>query len=295
MSHDNKFSRQGISVVKIANNGNKLTDERERIVMRFFKKQLLYALVICLLFGCSTQMIDVSMGETQQSKAECGNAALLWTAFTATGAQPVGIEVNGWAMKQQTIAPAEAKALLTKLAKTLQINNYRLEENKEEYTGYFSIKQSAYLAQDAWIEIGVQNLNFADQDVAKPESYILVNFAEQHPDEAACQWETRIAAALQSLGYQPNITTCYSGIIDGKINRRQMNELSETVMTKLDASKVEGVTEASFASIAAYTPRLQNQITVGAKKVNLNLAFRYDSLNKQTHVVMATPLITTEY
>jgi len=62
-----------------------------------------------------------------------------------------------------------------------------------------------------------------------------------------------------------------------------------------NAKKVEGITEENLISISAYSPRVKSSILVNEKRVNINLAMRYNSYEDKTYIWLATPVITTEY
>lgn len=265
-------------------------------MMQAFKKQIICAIFVSLIFVCSTQLIDVSMGEElAQGKQQTSDAALLWDAFAVTGAKLSGLEINGWVMLPQAMDESQIRQELGRLGASLSVDNSKLSENVETYPGFYSLKLSGELMKDTWLEIGVQSLNFSDQDVCNPETYITVNYCAQNPTKESIAWEARIKTSLQSLGYKPNITTCYSGIINGRMNRVETDKLTTAVFAELKAKQIEGVNNENLLSMAGYSPLLQNEIQVGARNINLNLALRYDATYRQTHVIIASPLISTEY
>ncbi|OZV13462.1 hypothetical protein CIW83_04260 [Tissierella sp. P1] len=51
----------------------------------------------------------------------------------------------------------------------------------------------------------------------------------------------------------------------------------------------------SLVSYTAYTPLIESSIFSGEKKVNLNLAIRYNENEDKTYIWIGTPIITTGY
>lgn len=74
-----------------------------------------------------------------------------------------------------------------------------------------------------------------------------------------------------------------------------MQNLTKKVMEKAGAKVVENYADARMTSVSGFTPEIADRLTPGQKRVNMNMAVRYDSVDKNTHVYIGSPIITTEY
>lgn len=92
-----------------------------------------------------------------------------------------------------------------------------------------------------------------------------------------------------------NITSCIVGKVNGKLD---MEEKEKNIMQdteKLKAKVVETYREDNILSLSMFTPLIDEYIYTGNKKMNLNIAVRYNELENSTYVFIGTPIITIGY
>lgn len=92
-----------------------------------------------------------------------------------------------------------------------------------------------------------------------------------------------------------DITTCVIGTIQGRFDE---NTMERTILKTIKKSKgkiVEEYVDSSIISYMIYTPYIEKFISSGIKKVNLNLAIRYNEYEDRTYIWIGTPIITTGY
>jgi hypothetical protein len=63
----------------------------------------------------------------------------------------------------------------------------------------------------------------------------------------------------------------------------------------LGASIIDTLIQPGFASITGFSPILPDSLTVGDKRINLNMAMRYSPYDNRTYVIVASPVIPGEY
>ena len=63
----------------------------------------------------------------------------------------------------------------------------------------------------------------------------------------------------------------------------------------LSASVFDTLIQPGFASITGFSPVLPDCLTVGDKRINLNMAMRYSPNDNRTYVIVASPVIPGEY
>jgi len=80
----------------------------------------------------------------------------------------------------------------------------------------------------------------------------------------------------------------------GGYETAEMLEMVQKYMSQLSAKEVEKLVEKNFVSISAYSPNLNNSLSLeGNRKMNLQVAMR--SLDNKTTITIGSPIITTEY
>lgn len=83
--------------------------------------------------------------------------------------------------------------------------------------------------------------------------------------------------------------------MDGKLNDNELETVCERIFKSAGADKVEGMRDGGLVSVSAFSPVIDEAVRVNGKRINLNVAVRYNSYEGKTYIWLATPVITTEY
>ncbi|NLV87899.1 MAG: YwmB family TATA-box binding protein [Tissierellia bacterium] len=100
---------------------------------------------------------------------------------------------------------------------------------------------------------------------------------------------------FRSFGKTAEITTCVIGTVDGKLDYNYIEKYANNALKKFKGKVVEKYTDPMVTSYTVYTPYIENYIFSLEKRVNLNLAIRYNEYENQTYIWIGTPIITTGY
>ncbi len=105
-------------------------------------------------------------------------------------------------------------------------------------------------------------------------------------------------AIVQSLekyviGHESNISL--TGSVDGRLGEDEIGDICLRAFKRVGADKVEGMNDNGLVSVSAFAPSISESVSVKGKKVNMNIAVRYNSYEGKTYIWLATPVITTEY
>lgn len=142
------------------------------------------------------------------------------------------------------------------------------------------------------INICAQSERNAD---SRGKSYITVSVTV---DSTKFEIEDIYEGLLKTLGkykIHTKVNTCITGYFEGKLDYAALNGVSKRVLEHAGAKKVNGITDNNLISVSAYSPSIDNTILENGKKVNMNLAIRYNSYEKRTYIWIAIPVITIEY
>ena len=94
---------------------------------------------------------------------------------------------------------------------------------------------------------------------------------------------------------RPRIYVIMTGAIPGRAAWEARRTLAAEALKAAGATRVEGIDEPDLLSVSAHTRRISGGLSVGGKRVNLNVAFRYDEKADRTVVIVGSPLIAAEY
>ncbi|HEY9060898.1 MAG TPA: YwmB family TATA-box binding protein [Pseudobacteroides sp.] len=135
-----------------------------------------------------------------------------------------------------------------------------------------------------------------DKNGNKPdESFISANLINEASNESIEGVKQKVLPVFEELKTTPQVTACIMGIFDGKKEPKLLDDIFSKVLKEVKALRVEGINDGNTLSVSAYSPLIEDSITVDGKKININLATRYNANEDRTYLWLATPIITTEY
>lgn len=92
-----------------------------------------------------------------------------------------------------------------------------------------------------------------------------------------------------------NVTSCIVGSIDGNIDiDRNEDEIIKSTK-EIDGKVIEKYKEDNILSLSIFTPLIEEYIYTGNRKMNLNIAIRYNECEDRTYIWIGTPIITAGY
>lgn len=122
-----------------------------------------------------------------------------------------------------------------------------------------------------------------------------VSLVDTSGNQAAARSAAKIIDILKSHGLEPEVNISITGSLEGQLLEKEVEELCSRVFDSISADKVEGINDDGLISISAFSPSIKEAIKVNGRRVNVNLASRYNSFEGKTYIWLATPVITTEY
>lgn len=227
------------------------------------------------------------------NKYELPESTLL-KAFNHSGAKVINSEIYFWARLDNKFGDfEEIKLLASDLAETLNIVNSDSFTNKTTISDLIQkVEMNGVVSDNRVVSINGQVSKKADSE---DERFISVSINEDLPNPALEELRRNVVKVFKKYNINPKINSCIVGNYDGKLDRNQLNDIGVKIFKGAQAKKVEGIKDSRLISVSAYSPYIEDSINVNGKKVNLNLAIRYNSFENKTYIWLATPVITTEY
>lgn len=109
------------------------------------------------------------------------------------------------------------------------------------------------------------------------------------------QYSHYLQKSLKALNIEPAITTSIKGIMKKKMDHNEQLAFLKAMIQNLGGKVTEGLNEDKVISLSGFTEKLTQYIISKDKKVNVQIASRYDSVNQQTVITIGNPIINMSY
>lgn len=222
-----------------------------------------------------------------------GDNSILQNAFFKSGAKFVNSEVYVWSDIDEKNGNSED---LANLAEQLAIDFGVIEKNT------FSKQSVGKTSLDGTIEIkGIcadgksVNIITRQSKDGLQKSNISINVIDTLTAQGINASVSIIEENFRKFKLKPKVNTCIIGCFDGKLDYEEMNRISKGILKDAKAKKIDSIADNNLISISAYSPYIDNNIEVEGKKINMNLALRYNAYEDKTYIWLATPVIAIEY
>ncbi len=86
-----------------------------------------------------------------------------------------------------------------------------------------------------------------------------------------------------------------TGCLPGKLEKDACRKLADKMAAVVKAEYVEGVYGGTFAGYSYYTGSCSHSLLVDGKRLNLNVAMRYNEVDNETYLYVGVPLVYQDY
>lgn len=134
-----------------------------------------------------------------------------------------------------------------------------------------------------------------NEGIKGDEEILTISVTEYMTYSGLEEIKNEILEVLKKYDIHPKINSCITGNMNGSLSSESQNELCNRILQGAKAEKISTTTDRNLISVSAYSHNIEDSIRVSGRKMNLNLALRYNANEDKTYVWLATPVITTEY
>lgn len=219
---------------------------------------------------------------------------LLLAAINAGGARLDSVFLEAWACLKPAFVTGEAVQELALQAATALDADLSTGLTNLDDENFHAVFWDGETEQGTSLYLSVQSL----RGTGEPgETYLLINMesSSSQGEEQILNWLAKIHSAFLPWQAQPYLTYSLVGVIPGRLTSGERQQRVEAILAALQAETIEGVEEAEFLSISAYSPRLPDSINVAGRPVNANVALRYHDADANTYIHLGYPLLGGEY
>ena len=223
---------------------------------------------------------------------EVENTFALQDAFSSTGAKFVNSEVYIWSyIDEQKNSSENLFNFADQLAIELNITRDAAVSNKIVSNGF--INKTDIIGTCADGKSVCVSTQLSKDNIQK--SNISVNVINKLNNQDINDSTRLLEEKFKKFGLNPKVNTCIIGCFDGKLDYEEMNRISKIILNGTKAKDIKGIYDNNLISISAYSPYIDNTIELEGKRLNMNIALRYNAYEDKTYIWLATPVITIEY
>lgn len=215
-------------------------------------------------------------------------------AFSTTTFQIEEAELNIWGEYiPKYMQKVEMAAVVHAMALKLGILDYTatMEETNEKRT-YTATKIGA--DADTRIQL-VETIKSLENDTFSAKNYLIVNIALKNKCESVTYFEESLYHYFKELEIMPTtgltITASKQGQISDIVAQDVMTDLIQALSGEVKSIYLEDELKTAYG----YTNILEDYITSGGEKINMDLAVTYNEIEDKTYLYGAIPVITFEY
>ncbi|KKM10768.1 hypothetical protein SY88_11815 [Clostridiales bacterium PH28_bin88] len=213
-------------------------------------------------------------------------AAPVYRAFNATGAEFVESRVTGWAaVDPQPVPESRGKELVTRVASLLGASG---EFTSAGNTGHNSRGYSLAGDLDA-------NTHLLVSLASLDQTYLVVNITNRGAPDALSIWRDKVEQAFREEGVSPHLAVAITGSFPGRLSRQEMEERVDQAFGAVGTKRVEGIAEGEMVSTSGYTPAVSGPLQVAGRLINIQVALRYHATDNRTYLQVGSPLLGGEY
>lgn len=223
-----------------------------------------------------------------QSKAGMKEVELK-EVLEATGAQLVEYNVNAHVgILGESKSIQEAENLCWDLSRRLGVKKAVMESNHSPENVHTWVTGKYKGGQDVTIMIQ------SSQTETGKESNIIVDLEGNEKLTSIQGIGNEIKGVLEKHG-DVELSSWVSGAFQGQMSKNDQIHIADSIMAHVEAKEIEGIREDNVISIVGYSKMIPQWIQYGGKKVNLNIALRYNSYEDKTYLWIGNPLISIAY
>ncbi len=137
--------------------------------------------------------------------------------------------------------------------------------------------------------------SYRDDETGFEETSVFIDLIINTKHDRMHQIIEEKSEILKTNGIEAEITTCIVGNFPGKLSSDIINDKIRMTIEKINGKIIEDYYDENLASVSAYSPLIDRYIFIGNKKMNFNVAMRYNEYEDATYIWIGTPIIATGY
>jgi len=226
-------------------------------------------------------------------KKDIPQEILLSRMLKISGAEPLTSEIYMWgSIQDRSYTTEDCEKIAIELCSRFDAIDGRFEKETYEDESLWKINFKGMTSSSEIINASV----CFNKEKANPETgYVYISVTGNTDGRELYETRQDLLEIFKKYGINVRTNSCITGKFDGKLDKLEFTRVSKDMFEKISAKKVEGIEDGNLISVSAYSPSIDDYISINGNKVNLNLAIRYNEREDRTYIWIGTPVITSEY
>ncbi|MCT4593937.1 MAG: YwmB family TATA-box binding protein [Anaeromicrobium sp.] len=196
------------------------------------------------------------------------------------------MNVNGHINMDGSVDEEKAISMLKDISRRLNMEEIKIENNSDENIVQIN---GFYHKGDYNMSLIIQSNK--GEDIK--ETNIVIDYTSEKK-ESMEKIKEKISEGLKEYG-EINYYTSFIGTYNKKMTKEEKRDVVKNLIDTYKIRVEEEYEDKNIVSITGYTKNFKKWIQYGGKKVNINIAMRYNNYDGKTYVIMGYPLITIGY
>ena len=220
-----------------------------------------------------------------------GEKTLLST-FNNSQFETIQINLNSWGLLNQSFSSLEEMKDQSKII-TDALEIHKIDHIEEKESDTFKELTTTRISKHAKTTVKLESIRYEEEDTANTYAIIDIILYGQYDSIPSLKEEIDLIFAENNIDPTTNITI--TGTLNQKLTKEQKQSLSKKMMREIGSNIEEVYETEKIYSVYGYTRLIDDWLMSNGKKMNVNLAFRYNEYEQKTYLYLATPVITVEY
>ncbi|MGN0317196.1 MAG: YwmB family TATA-box binding protein [Lachnospira sp.] len=194
-------------------------------------------------------------------------------------------------MENMYLTESAREFVLVSMAEKIGINNYTIENIGSDG------KEQTVLWQDSKngkVKITIENLGKTDNS-SVCSYYLCTEINLYNSTESAFDYKAIVEKIYGDYGIDTTVTVDVKGFLVGDVSLDIRNQIAEEMLKEAKATLVAERKDNDIYTIYAYDEDYEDYITIGGKRVNMNITMSYDENEDITNVILSTPINNFDY
>ncbi len=251
------------------------------IVLDHLKKKKFVVLCMCMGFFVLT-----SLGFTgRMFFAGSSDEEVITKTFFNSGAKFQGLTIRGWTQIEYRDYGGDPSQLLQQRAASLFPAGVTSTKTTSD-DGLSTLTIQGHTTKDVRA-----TLTFAEQTLHNKDAYVILSIESSN----LAQYRLMEEIYNKIMRDKTNKSIVIYGYIDKKLGPLETDNLVKKMIKSTKLHNVQTMAERGLVSVSGCSPNVRNVLTPDGNWVNINMALRYNSLDKRTMVYVGAPVITIDY
>lgn len=152
------------------------------------------------------------------------------------------------------------------------------------------------LAKTVTTVIGINTVETEGADgIINQKQYLTIDMEFENSLESALLYKEKIEAVYKELGMSADVYLSHKGNINGELSNSEKNMMADKIIEGINGDITTQNRGKEMFVVYGYTDEVDEYVTYGSKKTNINIVIRFNELTQMTEVYMGVPIINADF